>query len=186
MRNPMTVRRLVVAVVVADPVAAMAMAVLLLVARVATLPPQSGPMLLRLPQRLWWTSPLFKKPLLLLLSASQWHQSLNLNRRCRLAAPAAAVRRPPDQRRPTRARSCWIHDERGGFCWTSPSVVSGSLILIRRRLPARTFRGSSSTISGGGVGSGVTSGTRSTLSLIHLSEPTTPLYMTYAVFCLKK
>ena len=157
MRNPMTVRRLVVAVVVADPVAAMIM----VVDRVATLPPQSGPMLLRLPQRLWWRSPLFKKPLLLLLSASQWHQSLNLNRRCRLAAPAAAVRRPPDQRRPTRARSRWIHDERGGLCWTSPSVASERLILTRSRLPARTFRGSSSTISVGGVRSGVASGTSS-------------------------
>ena len=161
MRNLMTVRRLAVAVVVADPLVAMAMAV----ARAATPLHPSGPMRLRLPQRLWWTSPLFKKLLLLLLSASQWHQSLNLNRRCRLAAPAAAVQRLPDQRRLTRARSCWIHDERGGFCWTSPSVVSGSLILIRRRLPARTFRGSSSTISGGGVGSGVTSGTSSTLRI---------------------
>ena len=161
MRNPMTVRRLVVAVAAADPVDAMVM----VVARVAIPLPPSGPMLLRLPQRLWWTSLLFKKLLLLLLSASQWHQSLNLNRRCRLAAPAAAVRRPPDQRRPTRARSCWIHDGRGGSCWTSPAVVSGGLILTRSRLPARTSRGSSSLITGSDVGSGTSSTSRMGISV---------------------
>ena len=160
MRNPTIVRHLAVAVVAADPVDAMAMAVLLLVARVATLPPQSGRMQLRLPQRLWWRSPLFNKPSPLLLSASQWHRSLSLNRRCRLAAPAAAVQRPPDQRRPTRARSCWIHDERGGSCWTSPAVVSGRLILTRSRLPARTSIGSSSVNTGSDVGSGISSASR--------------------------
>ncbi len=155
MPNPMTVRRLAVAVVVADPVVAMAM----VVARVATPLPPSGPMLLQLPQRLWWRSPLFKKPLFRRMLLP----SLNLNRRCRLAAPAAAVRRPPDQRRLTRARSCWIHDGRGGSCWTSPAVVSGGLILTRSRLPARTSRGSSSLITGSGVGSGEGSGVRSGL-----------------------
>ena len=162
MRNPTIVRRLAGAVVAADLVAEMA-TVVLPVARAATPLHRYGPMRLRLPQRLWWTSLLFKKLLLLLLSASQWHQSLNLNlnRRCRLVVLAAAVRRPPDQRRPNRSRSCWIHDGRGGFCWTSPEVVSGRLILTRRRLPARTSRGSSTTISGGGVGSGVASGTSS-------------------------
>ena len=147
MRNPTIVRRLAVAVVVVGPVAAMAMAVLLLVGRAATLQPPSGPMRLRLPQRLWWTSLLFKKLLLLLLSASQWHQSLNLNRKCRPAVLAAAARRPPDQRRPNRSRSCWIHDGRGGSCWTFPAVGSSRFILTRSRLPARTSRGSSTTIS---------------------------------------
>ena len=166
MRNPMTVRRLAVAVVVADPVDAMAMAVLLVVARVATPQPPSGPMLLlRLLRRLWWRSPLFKKLSPLQLSASQWHQSLSLNRRCRLAAPAAAVRRQPDQRRLTRARSCWIHDERGGLCWTTPSVVSGRLILTRSRLPARTSKGSSSLITGSDVGSGTSSTSRMGISV---------------------
>ena len=165
MPNPMTVRRLAVAVVVADPVAAMA-TVVLVVARVATPLPPYGPMLLlRQLRRLWWRSPLFKKLSRLQLSASQWLRRLNLNRRCRLVVLAAAVRRPPDQRRPTRARSCWINDGRGGSCWTSTAIGSGRLILTRRRLPARTSRGSSSVTAGSGVDSGTSSASRMGISV---------------------
>ena len=57
MPNPMTVRHLAVAVVAADPVVAMVMVVV----RGETHLHPCAPIPLRRPQRLWWTSPWFKK-----------------------------------------------------------------------------------------------------------------------------
>ena len=166
MRNPTIVRRLAVAAVVADPVVAMATLVLLVVAKAATPQPPYEPMLLlRQLRRLWWTSQLFKKLSPLQLSASQWLRRLNLNRTCPLVVLAAAVRRRPDQRRSTKALSCWIHDGRGGSCWIFTAVGSRRLILTRRRLPARTSRGSSSVTAGSGVDSGNSSASRMGISV---------------------